>query len=90
MKSSTTAEFWTAFAALPEGIKARAKLAYQLWLLNPRHPSCQFKKVGDVWSVRVGGGYRALAVLEGDTFVWFWIGTHDQYERLLRVRQPET
>ena len=41
---------------------------------------------GNVWSVRIGGGYRSLAVLDGDTFHWFWIGTHDEYERLLGLR----
>jgi len=46
----------------------------------------QFKKTGNVWSVRIGRGYRSLAVLDGDTFHWFWIGTHDEYERLLGLR----
>ena len=36
-----------------------------------------------MWSVRVGAGYRALAILDGDTFFWYWIGDHDQYEKLL-------
>lgn len=36
--------------------------------------------------MRVGGGYRALAVLEQDTFFWFWIGKHDEYERILGLR----
>jgi hypothetical protein len=43
----------------------------------------RFKKVGDPWSVRIGSGHRALDLLQGDTFFWFWIGTHDEYERLL-------
>jgi len=51
--------------------------------MNPRHPSLRFKKVGEVWSVRVGSGYRAAAILQDDTFFWFWIGTHDEYERLV-------
>jgi hypothetical protein len=84
MKSSTTPDFWLSFASLPAEIRARAKVTYRLWLLNPRHPSLQFKKTGAVWSVRVGRGYRALALLEAGTFFWFWIGTHDDYERLLR------
>jgi hypothetical protein len=83
MKSSTTRDFWTAFAALPPEIKTRAKVVYHLWRHNPRHPSLQFKKTGNVWSVRIGGGYRALALPEEDTFYWFWIGMHDEYERLL-------
>ena len=83
MKSSTTPDFWLSYAALPREIKARVKLCYRLWRMNPRHPSLQFKKAGQVWSVRIGGGYRALAVLSEDTFYWFWIGDHDEYERLI-------
>jgi hypothetical protein len=86
MKSLATRDFWAAFTSLPPTIKDRAKIAYHLWRLNPRHPSLQFKKTGSVWSVRIGGGYRALALLENDTFYWFWIGTHDEYERLLNLR----
>ena len=83
MKSSTTPDFRAAYSALPPEIKSRAKMVYRLWRANPRHPSLCFKKTGAVWSVRVGGGYRALALLENDTFYWFWIGDHDEYERLI-------
>lgn len=50
---------------------------------DPRHPSLQFKKVGRFWSARVGGHYRALAVEATDGLVWFWIGSHADYDRLL-------
>lgn len=83
MKSSTTPDFWISYTALPPKIKSRAKLAYRLWRRNPRHPSLRFKKTGDVWSIRIGEGYRALALLQGDVFYWFWIGTHDEYLRLI-------
>ena len=79
MKSSTTPDFWTSYAALPPEIKARAMVTYRLWQRDPRHPSLRFKKTGEVWSIRIGGGYRALALLEGDVFYWFWIGPHDAY-----------
>jgi len=83
MKSSTTPDFWDSYGALPPEIKPRAKLTYRLWRRDPRHPSLRFKKTGNVWSIRIGGGYRALALLQGDTFYWFWIGTHDSYKRLI-------
>jgi hypothetical protein len=83
MKSSTTPDFWESYADLSPEIKTRAKLTYRLWQRNPRHPSLRFKKTGDVWSVRIGGGYRALAILQEDTFYWFWIGDHDSYVRLI-------
>ncbi|MFZ4636107.1 MAG: hypothetical protein ACOYMC_01760 [Pirellulales bacterium] len=82
-KSSTTSDFWSAYRGLSPDIKRRARAAYRLWQRDPRHPSLRFKKCGAVWSVRVGGGYRALAILENDTFFWYWIGDHDQYEQLL-------
>ncbi len=83
MKSSTTTEFRSCFAVLPPDIRTRARRAFRLWPDNPRHPSLCFKKVGPVWAVRVGLGYRALALLRDDTFYWFWIGSHDDYERLI-------
>lgn len=83
MRSLTTPDFWIAFASLPPDIKSRVLVAHRLWDHNPRHPSLHFKKIGNVWSVRIGAGYRALAVLDGDTYYWFWVGGHDAYERLL-------
>lgn len=56
---------------------------YRLWRVNPRHPSLVFKKVRGLWAIRVGTGYRALALPQGDILYWFWIGTHDEYERLV-------
>ena len=85
MKSLTTPDFWSTYAALPPRIKTRARQTYQLWKRNPRHPSVQFKKAGNVWSVRIGNGYRAIALLQDDVLYWFWIGTHDEYERLLAI-----
>jgi len=85
IRSSTTPDFWAAYGALPSEVKARTRVAYRLWRQNPRHPSLQFKKAGNVWSIRVGGGHRALALFQDDVFHWFWIGTHDEYERLLAL-----
>jgi hypothetical protein len=83
INSSTTPDFWKSYAELPPEIKERAKNVYRLWRSNPRHPSLRFKKTGMMWSIRIGSGYRALAILEADTFYWFWIGVHDDYERLI-------
>jgi len=51
---------------------------------NPAHPSLRLKPVGAFWSVRVNNGYRGLSIREENTFVWFWIGNHADYERLLK------
>jgi hypothetical protein len=37
----------------------------------------------DFWSARITDAYRTLALRQGNTFYWFWIGNHDDYERLL-------
>ncbi|MBO9325362.1 MAG: hypothetical protein J7463_08105 [Roseiflexus sp.] len=87
MKSQTTLSFWQHYRALPPEIRQRARQAYKLWRDNPAHPGLFFKRVKEsqpVYSVRIGVGYRALGLLKGDTVTWFWIGTHDEYERLLK------
>ncbi len=84
MKSSTTPEFWKAYAALSLEMKQQAQKAYQLWKENPSHPSLHFKKVGkNLWSARITDGYRALALKKGDDYYWFWIGSHQDYDALL-------
>jgi hypothetical protein len=86
IQSRTTREFRNAFALLPHDVRRRAQRAYRLFRSDPRHPSLRFKKVDEesnVYSVRIGQGYRALGVLEGSTVVWFWIGSHAECDRLL-------
>ena len=84
IESRTTRSFRTAFAALPDEVQGQARRAYRLFLTNPAHPSLRFKKVEqteNVYSVRIGLGYRALGVLEGSVIAWFWIGSHADYDR---------
>ncbi|KAF1083057.1 MAG: hypothetical protein GQF41_0824 [Candidatus Rifleibacterium amylolyticum] len=42
-----------------------------------------FKQIGRLWSVRVGIRYRALAVEVADGLLWFWIGSHSDYDKLI-------
>jgi hypothetical protein len=79
----TTADFWECYGRLPEAVQRVADRNYALLRADPRHPSLHFKRVGRLWSVRVGSGYRALAADGPDGLVWFRIGPHDEYERLL-------
>jgi hypothetical protein len=84
--SRTTRAFREAFASLPNDARRQARRAYRLFLRDPRHPSLRFKKVdeeGNVYSVRIGLGYRALGVMERSIVVWFWIGSHAECDRLL-------
>jgi hypothetical protein len=81
MKSATLPSFWTEYRKLSNSVKEGA---YRLWAMNPFHPSLHFKCIDSeegIWSVRVTRSYRALGVLEGNTVTWFWIGSHDDYER---------
>jgi hypothetical protein len=54
---------------------------------DPYHPGLQFKGVHTrrpIYSARIGLHYRALATIEGDTAIWFWIGPHAEYDRVLK------
>jgi hypothetical protein len=86
MTSRTTRQFRELFAALPERTKRQAREACELFRKNHSHPGLHFRKVHPVpptYSARVGIGYRAVAVMEGDVVTWFWIGTHADYDKLL-------
>jgi hypothetical protein len=81
-----TPDFLECFARLQDEVKEQARRAYQIWRANPAHPSLHFKKIHgqeNIYSVRVGLGWRAVGLLEGDTISWFWIGSHADYDRLI-------
>jgi len=70
---------------LPERVQASAREKYRLWQRDPFYPPLQFKQLlGNVWSARIGASHRALARRAGDFVVWFWIGTHEEYNKLVR------
>jgi hypothetical protein len=81
MKSFATPKFWQ---GLPEHIQRIAQKQYLLWQSDPRHPSLQFKSIGQLWSVRVTQDYRALALFQEGAYYWIWIGTHAEYDQILR------
>ncbi|MFH1117364.1 MAG: hypothetical protein V1792_25880 [Pseudomonadota bacterium] len=87
MKSQLAPDFISCFRKLPVRIQRLARKNYTLWKENPAHSGLQFKRVGKrmpVYSVRVGIGWRALGLMVDDVVVWFWIGSHAEYELLLR------
>lgn len=69
---------------LDEGVKNISFKNFELFKLNPQHPSLHFKKVGMYWSIRVGLNHRALAIRDGGDFIWLWIGSHDKYEFMIK------
>jgi hypothetical protein len=86
VRSHTTARFRRAFGALPPHVQRQARAAYRLFRDNPRHPGLHFKQIHasrPIFSVRAGLGYRALAVRDGDDLIWFWIGSHAEYDTLI-------
>jgi hypothetical protein len=86
MTSRTTARFREALAQLSEHVQRQARDAYRLFFQNPNHPSLRFKPVHatrPIYATRVSRDYRAVGIVDGETIVWFWIGSHAKYERLL-------
>jgi len=84
--SHLTEEFIERFRKLPDRVKQAARKNHKLWKRDPSHPSLDFKRSHTkrpIYSIRVGIGWRALGVREGDTISWFWIGPHNAYENLL-------
>ncbi|HVF09803.1 MAG TPA: hypothetical protein VNA16_03325 [Abditibacteriaceae bacterium] len=74
------------YEALPEQIQRRAKAAYQRFQQDPYHPGLQFKQVHvnePIYSARINRDYRAVGVKDGNEIVWFWIGSHSDYDNLL-------
>ena len=84
MTSKAARSFWKRYADLPVEVQLLAGKNHRLWVANPWHPSLQFKPFKNRnWSVRVGAHYRAVGYFHGaNTFVWTWIGTHEEYNKL--------
>ena len=87
MKHKADDDFWNAYNKLPEAVQKQADLAFALLKANPQHPSLGFKRLRNTgrWRASIGLHYRALSQeAEDNVFVWFWIGTHAEYDRLIR------
>jgi hypothetical protein len=83
VKHHATPRFWRCYQSLPSEVRRLADECYRRLKENPDHPSLHLKKVGRLRSVRIGLHYRALAVEDGSDLVWFWIGSHADYDALL-------
>ena len=88
MDAFTVKSYWKSYKGLPKKIQRDADRKFDLWKMNPFHPSLDFKCVNteyNIWSVRVTMDYRALAVRSEKSVIWYWIGDHDKYEKLLKA-----
>ena len=84
MRHFASPSFWEGYEELPESIQELADKNYEILKADPKHPSLHLKKAGKYWSVRVGRKYRALGVDVEEGILWFWIGTHAEYDKLLK------
>lgn len=88
MKSHITAKFRKAFQDLPKNTQKQARRAYRLFMQDPNHPSLQFKPIipaKGIYSARINLKFRVLGVRRGDTIIWFWVGAHTEYEKIINA-----
>ena len=86
MKSHITKSFGEGFRQLPEAVRRQGRQAYKLFKQNPYHPSLKFRQVHSIkpiYSVRIGIHYRAIGIRQRDEIIWYWIGSHAEYDRIL-------
>jgi len=86
MKSTINDDFLNAYRKLPKEVREQARKAYRLFRDNPQHPSLNFKRVHPsqpIYSARVSRGYRTVGVRSDNVIIWFWIGSHSDYDKLL-------
>jgi hypothetical protein len=84
MKHFAGPSFWELYKELPGPIRDLANKNFELLKADPKHPSLHLKKAGKYWSARVGIKYRALGIDVGEGVLWFWIGSHADYDKLVR------
>ncbi len=85
-KSFITKDFLRLFNNFPNRVKKETRKYYKLWKENPTHPSLHFKRISNnsnIYSVRIGIGWRAIGVNDDNCIIWFWIGSHSEYDTYL-------
>jgi len=81
----TSPSFWSAYEVLPTSAQKIADRNYEILKINPKYPSLHFKKIKRYWTIRAGIHYRALAVEVEGGLLWFWIGSHTEYDKLVKA-----
>ncbi len=83
MRHFASPDFWSCYGQLPRRVQQLADACYKLLKIDPSHPSLHFKRIGRYRTVRVGLHYRALAIEIPGGLLWFWIGSHAEYDKIL-------
>jgi hypothetical protein len=86
VKSKCTGRFWRLHDALPAHVQVHARRSYEHWKHDHSHPSLDFKKLKGGkgrFSIRIGDHHRAIGRLIGDVVEWVWIGSHEDYNKLI-------
>jgi len=87
MKSNTNRAFWVRYRGLPLEVREKARAAYRLFKQDPYHASLQFKELKGkegLYSVRIGRNHRVLGTMTDNEIMWFWIGTHAEYDTQIK------
>ena len=84
MTSKATPSFWKALAGLSAADQRSARVAFRQFAADPSHPSLRFKKLAgheNLWSARVTLSVRAVGIRDGETVIWVWIGSHNEFDK---------
>ena len=88
MNLRRTKAFKKLYNELPDDIKENAKKQYKLFMKSSNHPSLRTKMIGStknysfkVFEVSIDMGYRVSYFTDRNTYVWFWIGTHNSFDK---------
>jgi hypothetical protein len=87
MNLKTTERFWKCYAELPLAVRKAARETYKQLLKDPYYPSLHFKQIHStrpIYSVRITKDYRAIGIIQENEIIWFWIGSHAEYNKLLK------
>jgi hypothetical protein len=84
MKHFAVPSFWENYFKLPNEIQQMADKNFELLKTTPNHPSLHLKQVGKYWSVRVSKKYRAIGIDSEGNIIWFWIGSHSDYDKIIK------
>ena len=88
MNSLTSPNFWRLYRQLAPQVRGAARKAYRHFQANLSHPSLHFHRLktnDELWSVRVTKNHRAVGVIKHDIITWFWIGSHEDFDRAFQV-----